>query len=74
MAPKCAMSALPPPCEQLNKSMLELDAEVTLDGLRGYVAGHGRVSVRRTFHAYHGQQMNWWPETLVQRPSTKSCH
>ncbi len=27
MAPKCAMAALPPPCEQLKKSMLEMGAE-----------------------------------------------
>ena len=41
MAPKCAMSALPPPCEQLKKSMLEMGAEVSLDGLRKYVERHG---------------------------------
>eukprot|EP00959_Pyramimonas_sp_CCMP1952_P028804 604086-Pyramimonas_sp.AAC.1 len=28
MAPKCAMAALPPPCEQLKKPMLEMGAEV----------------------------------------------
>ena len=41
MAPKCAMSALPPPCEQLKNSMLEMGAEVSLDGLRKHVERHG---------------------------------
>eukprot|EP00959_Pyramimonas_sp_CCMP1952_P427732 8958085-Pyramimonas_sp.AAC.1 len=61
MAPKCAMSGLPPPCEQLKRSMLEMGAEVNLDGLRGYVVRHGNVLVQCAFHADHRQLMNWWP-------------
>ena len=40
MAPKCAMSALPPPCVQLKKSMMKLGAEVSLDGLHKSVDRH----------------------------------
>ena len=41
MAPKCVMSALPHPCEQLKNSMLEMGAEVNLDGLCAYADRHG---------------------------------
>ena len=47
MAPKCAMSALPPPCEQLKKSMQDVGAEVSLDGLRIYVVRHGNAWLMR---------------------------
>ena len=67
MAPKCAMSALPPPCEQLKKSIVDMGAEVSLDGLRGYVVRHGNGLVHSAFDAYHRQLMNWWPETLLTR-------
>ena len=67
MAPKCAMSALPPPCEQLKKSMLDMGAEVSLDGLRGYAVRHGNALVRGAFDAYHRQLANWWPDTLLTR-------
>ena len=67
MAPKCAMSALPPPCEQLKTSMLEMGAGVNLDGLRGYVDRHGAGLVRTAFNAYQRQLLNWWPETLLTR-------
>ena len=77
MAPKCAMSALPPPCEQLKKSMLDMGAEVSLDGLRGYAVRHGNALVRGAFDAYHRQLANWWPDTLLTRynelPRTKGA-
>ena len=41
MAPKCVMSALPDVCEQLKNSMLEMGAEVDLDGLHAYADRHG---------------------------------
>ena len=61
------MSALPPPCEQLKKSIVDMGAEVSLDGLRGYVVRHGNGLVHSAFDAYHRQLMNWWPETLLTR-------
>ena len=77
MAPKCAMSALPPPCEQLKKSMQDMGAEVSLDGLRIYVVRHGNALVRGAFDAYHRQLANWWPDTLLTRynelPRTKGA-
>ena len=69
MAPKCAMSALPPPRDLLEKSMLEMGAEVGLDGLRAYAVRHGNVLVHDAFNAYHRQLMNWWPDTLLTRYS-----
>ena len=50
MAPKCAMTALPTSREQLKRAMLEMGAEVNLDGLRAYVVGHGNVLVHSAFH------------------------
>ena len=77
MAPKSAMSALPPPCEQLKKSMQDMGAEVSLDGLRIYVVRHGNALVRGAFDAYHRQLANWWPDTLLTRynelPRTKGA-
>ena len=77
MAPKCAMSALPPPRDLLEKSMLEMGAEVDLDGLRAYAVRHGNVLVHDAFNAYHRQLMNWWPDTLLTRynelPRTKGA-
>ena len=77
MAPKCAMSALPPPCEQLKKSMQDMGAEVSLDGLRRYILRHGNALVRGAFDAYHRQLANWWPDTLLTRynelPRTKGA-
>ena len=67
MAPKCDMSALPPPCEQLKKSMLELGAEVSVEGLREHVDRYGSGLVRSAFNAYQRQLLNWWPETLLTR-------
>ena len=67
MAPKCDMSALPPPCEQLKKSMLELGAEVSVEGLRENVDKHGSGLVHRAFNAYQRQLADWWPDTLVTR-------
>ena len=67
MAPKCAMSALPPPCEQLQNSMLDMGAEVSLDGLREYIDRRGNGLVHYAFNAYQRQLLNWWPETLLTR-------
>ena len=67
MAPKCAMSALPPPCEQLKDSMLEMGSEVSLDGLRAHVERHRNCLVHNAFNAYQRQLLNWWPETLLTR-------
>eukprot|EP00959_Pyramimonas_sp_CCMP1952_P342184 7168694-Pyramimonas_sp.AAC.1 len=65
MAPKCAITALPPSCEQLKNTMLEMGAEVNLDGLRAYVVRHGGDLVHSAFHAYQRQLLNWWPGTLL---------
>ena len=67
MAPKYAMSALPPPCEQLKNSMLEMGAEVSLDGLREHVERHGNCLLSNALNAYQRQLLNWWPETLLTR-------
>ena len=69
MAPKCAITALPPSCERLKNTMLEMGAEVNLDGLRAYAVRHGNVLVHDAFNAYHRQLMNWWPDTLLTRYS-----
>eukprot|EP00959_Pyramimonas_sp_CCMP1952_P420737 8813227-Pyramimonas_sp.AAC.1 len=61
------MAALPPPCEQPTKSMLEMGAAMNLDGLRGDAMRHGSSLIRGAFDAYHRQLANCWPDALLTR-------
>eukprot|EP00959_Pyramimonas_sp_CCMP1952_P247616 5176330-Pyramimonas_sp.AAC.1 len=47
--------------------MLELGAEVNVEGLREHVARRGGGLVRSAFNAYQRQLLNWWPGGLRAR-------
>ena len=63
MPPKCVIDALPLPCLRLKNAMTETGVEVRMAVLRNCEA----ALVKHAFHAYHRQQNNWWPNTLLIR-------